>query len=64
MKLLHHIGAYFLMLRMVFIKPTKGKVMRKLIFQDIQDLIIGSLEKEFLKYIRITSSNKAKFPVI
>ena len=43
MKLLHHIGAYFLMLRMVFIKPTKGKVMRKLIFQDIQDLIIGSL---------------------
>ncbi|MDG1822505.1 MAG: ABC transporter permease [Flavobacteriaceae bacterium] len=43
MKLLHHIGAYFLMLRMVFIKPTKGKVMRKLIFQDIQDLIIGSI---------------------
>lgn len=43
MKLLHHIGAYFLMIRMVFIKPTKGKVMRKLIFQDIQDLIIGSL---------------------
>lgn len=43
MKLLHHIGAYFLMLRMVFVKPTKGKVMRKLIFQDIQDLIIGSL---------------------
>lgn len=31
------------MLRMVFIKPTKGKVMRKLIFQDIQDLIIGSI---------------------
>lgn len=43
MKLLHHIGAYFLMLRLVFIKPTKGKVMRKLIFKDIQDLIIGSL---------------------
>ena len=43
MKLLHHIGAYFLMLRMVFIKPTKGKVMRKLIFQDIQGLIIGSI---------------------
>jgi len=43
MKLLHHIGAYFLMLRMVFSKPTKAKVMRKLIFQDIQDLIIGSL---------------------
>ena len=43
MKLLHHIGAYFIMLRLVFIKPTKGKVMRKLIFQDVQDLIIGSL---------------------
>ncbi len=43
MKLLHHIGAYFLMLRLVFIKPTKGKVMRKLIFKDIQVLIIGSL---------------------
>lgn len=28
---------------MVFSKPTKAKVMRKLIFQDIQDLIIGSL---------------------
>ena len=43
MKLLHHVGAYLLMLRMVFIKPTKAKVMRKLVFQDIQDLIIGSL---------------------
>jgi phospholipid/cholesterol/gamma-HCH transport system permease protein len=43
MKLLHHIGAYLLMLRLVFIKPTKAKVMRKLIFQEIQDLIIGSL---------------------
>lgn len=43
MKLLHHVGAYLLMIRMVFIKPTKGKVMRKLIFQDIQDLIIGSI---------------------
>jgi phospholipid/cholesterol/gamma-HCH transport system permease protein len=31
------------MLRLVFIKPTKAKVMRKLIFQEIQDLIIGSL---------------------
>ena len=43
MKLLHHIGAYFIMLRLVFIKPTKAKVMQKLIFQDVQDLIIGSL---------------------
>ena len=31
------------MLRLIFIKPTKQKVMRKLIFKDIQDLIIGSL---------------------
>lgn len=31
------------MLRLIFIKPTKRKVMRKLIFKDIQDLIIGSL---------------------
>ena len=43
MKILHHIGEYILMLRLVFIKPTKGKVMQKLIFKDIQDLIIGSL---------------------
>lgn len=43
MKILHHIGEYILMLRLIFIKPTKRKVMRKLIFKDIQDLIIGSL---------------------
>lgn len=43
MKILHHIGEYIIMLQLVFIKPTKGKVMRKLIFKDIQDLIIGSL---------------------
>jgi phospholipid/cholesterol/gamma-HCH transport system permease protein len=42
-KILHHIGEYILMLRLIFIKPTKRKVMRKLIFKDIQDLIIGSL---------------------
>ena len=41
--MLHHIGEYIIMLQLVFIKPTKGKVMRKLIFKDIQDLIIGSL---------------------
>jgi phospholipid/cholesterol/gamma-HCH transport system permease protein len=42
-KILHHIGEYLLMLRLVFVKPTKRKVMQKLIFKDIQDLIIGSL---------------------
>lgn len=41
--MLKHIGQYFLMIRMIFIKPTKGKIMRKLIFKDIHDLIIGSL---------------------
>lgn len=43
MKILHHIGEYLLMLRLAFVKPTKKKVMQKLIFKDIQDLIIGSL---------------------
>jgi phospholipid/cholesterol/gamma-HCH transport system permease protein len=42
-KILHHIGEYLLMLRLAFVKPTKKKVMQKLIFKDIQDLIIGSL---------------------
>lgn len=41
--MLKHIGAYFLMLRMVFVKPTKANVMHGLIFKEIQDLIIGSL---------------------
>ena len=41
--MLKHIGAYFLMLRMVFVKPTKANVMYGLIFKEIQDLIIGSL---------------------
>jgi phospholipid/cholesterol/gamma-HCH transport system permease protein len=41
--MLKHIGAYFLMLRMVFVKPTKANVMYVLIFKEIQDLIIGSL---------------------
>ena len=43
LNLLQHIGKYILMLRLVFIKPTKSKVMKKLIFKDINDLIIGSL---------------------
>ncbi|MBT6252365.1 MAG: ABC transporter permease [Flavobacteriaceae bacterium] len=43
MIMLKHIGAYFLMLRMVFVKPTKANVMYGLIFKEIQDLIIGSL---------------------
>lgn len=37
------IGKYFLMLKGVFIKPTKTSVLKNLIFKEINDLIIGSL---------------------
>lgn len=37
------IGSYFLMIKEVFNKPTKWKVMKPLIFKEIDDLIIGSL---------------------
>jgi phospholipid/cholesterol/gamma-HCH transport system permease protein len=40
---LHQIGRYFLMLKEVFNKPTKWKVMKPLIFKEVDDLIIGSL---------------------
>ena len=43
MTYLHNIGAYFLMIREMFRKPTKWSVMRQLIFNDVNDLIIGSL---------------------
>ena len=43
MTYLHNIGAYFIMIAEMFRKPTKGSVMKKLIFKDIDDLIIGSL---------------------
>ena len=43
MAYLHQIGKYFLMIKQTFIKPTKGSVLRGLIFKDIDDLIIGSL---------------------
>ncbi|MFP9099692.1 MlaE family ABC transporter permease [Flavobacterium sp. RHBU_24] len=42
-KALDQIGRYFLMLVEVFNKPTKWKVMRPLIFKEIDDLIIGSM---------------------
>ena len=42
-KLLEHIGRYFLMLQRTFGKFTKGAVLRKLIVREIDDLIIGSL---------------------
>lgn len=40
---LENIGRYFLMLRSVFSKMTKWSMLRKLIFKDIDDLIIGSM---------------------
>ncbi len=43
MSYIHNIGAYFLMIKETFRKPTKWSVMRRLIFKDIDDLIIGSL---------------------
>lgn len=42
-KALNQIGLYFLMLKEIFNKPTKWKVMKPLIFKEIDDLIIGSL---------------------
>lgn len=43
MNYLHNIGTYFLMIQEMFRKPTKWSVMKRLIFIDIDDLIIGSL---------------------
>lgn len=40
---LTHIGQYFIMLKEMFSKMTKWKVMKVLIFKEIDDLIIGSL---------------------
>lgn len=43
MKTIEHIGRYFIMLSLVLKKRTKGSVMRKLIFNDVNDLILGSI---------------------
>ena len=40
---LQHIGQYFIMLKDIFSKMTKWKIMKQLIFKEIDDLIIGSL---------------------
>ncbi|MDM1045148.1 ABC transporter permease [Myroides sp. 1354] len=40
---LTNIGQYFIMLKEIFSKMTKWKVMKELIFKEIDDLIIGSL---------------------
>ena len=43
MKILEHIGNYFIMLTKIFGKFTKWQVLRPLIFKEIDILIIGSL---------------------
>ena len=43
MKLLEHIGNYFIMLTKIFGKFTKWQVLKPLIFKEIDVLIIGSL---------------------
>jgi len=43
LKMLTHIGKYFLMLKEIFNKPLKCSAMRVLIFKEVDDLIIGSL---------------------
>ncbi len=40
---LDDIGRYFLMLKAVFSRMTKGSVIRNLIFKEIDDLIMGSI---------------------
>ena len=40
---LDDIGRYFIMIRMSFFKPCKWQVLKKLIFKEINDLIIESI---------------------
>lgn len=43
MSYLHNIGAYFLMVKDMFRRPTKWSVMRTLILKDIDDLVLSSI---------------------
>ena len=43
MKILTHIGKYFIMLRNTFGKFTKWRILKQLILKDIDTLIIGSI---------------------
>lgn len=43
MRYLADIGSYFLMLKTVFSRPTKGSVIRELILKEVDELIINSL---------------------
>lgn len=42
-KMLANVGKYFIMLGEIFRRPTKWRIMRNLIFKEIDELIIGSL---------------------
>lgn len=42
-KMLTSIGKYFIMMGEIFKRPTKWKIMKNLIFKEIDELIIGSL---------------------
>ncbi|MDQ7917350.1 ABC transporter permease [Mesonia sp. MT50] len=43
MSYLHSIGEYFIMLKDIFRRMTKGSVLKTLIFKEIDDLIINSM---------------------
>lgn len=43
MKYIADIGSYFLMLKNVFTRPTKGSVLRDLILKEIDELVLNSL---------------------
>src|SRR5690606_2804061 len=42
-KMLSNIGKYFIMLGEIFRRPTKWRIMKNLIFKEVDELIIGSL---------------------
>ena len=43
MKILSKIGRYFIMIKSIFGKFTKWKILKQLILKDIDTLIIGSM---------------------
>lgn len=43
MIIIHHIGAYFLMIQKVFMRFVKWSVLKELIIKDIDTLIVGSI---------------------
>lgn len=43
MNLFEHIGRYFIMMKSVFARPEKGKVFRKMFFNEIDAIVISSI---------------------